>query len=232
MCPYPWYQVMRFSKDKRHQRYQLVNYALKYGIKPAARVYDTDPKTVRKWVKRFKEGGYQALEDLSRRPKHSPKALSAEKKAYIVALKKEYKRLGAEQVKTLKGLEHSPKTIRKVWRDNGVSSRKRRKKHVTKQNLREVKKEFKLFQQSCEDTKDLFDIPEYWLQMTLKKLPKIQYTFREVSCGIQFLGFADERSLVHATLFAKYINEHLKKFWEWEETSSPLSRKDTKNKKS
>ena len=48
--------------------------------------------------------------------------------------------------------------------------------------------------------------------MMRKRLPKIQYTFREVSCGIQFLGFADERSLTHAELFANYINEHLKKF--------------------
>ncbi len=37
---------------------------------------------------------------------------------------------------------------------------RRRKKHITKQNLREVKKRFKLFEQSCEDTKDLCDIPK------------------------------------------------------------------------
>jgi transposase-like protein len=203
---------MRFSKDKKHQRYQLVNFALKNGVKPAARAYDTTPKTIRKWIKRFKEGGFQALDDLSRRPKYSPNAITEEETAYIVELKKKYKRLGAEQVKHLENLKHSPKTIRKIWRDNGVSSRRRRKKHVTKQNLREIKKQFNLFQQSCEDTKDLFDIPEYWPQMKSKRLPKTQYTFREVSCGIQFLGFAQERSLTHATLFAEYINQHLKKF--------------------
>ena len=48
--------------------------------------------------------------------------------------------------------------------------------------------------------------------MKLKNLPKTQYTFREVSCGVQFLGFANERSLTHAQLFAEYINEHLKKY--------------------
>lgn len=212
MCPYPWYQVMRFSKDKKQQRYQMVTYALKQGIKPTARTYDTTPKTVRKWIKRFDQGNYQALNDLSRKPKHSPNALSPEISAHIVSLRKTYKRLGAEQVKVLENLLVSPKTIRKTWRTNGVSSRKRRKKHITKQNLREVKKQFKLFEQSCEDTKDLCDIPEYWPQMTRKKLPKWQYTFREISCGIQFLGFSDERSLTHATLFAEYINEHLKKF--------------------
>jgi len=63
-----------------------------------------------------------------------------------------------------------------------------------------------------EDTKDLLDIPEYYLQAKMHHLPMIQYTYREVSCGILFLGFANERSLTHAQLFAIYINHFLKKF--------------------
>ena len=212
MCPYPWYQIMRLSKDKKQQRYQMVIYVKEHGVKPAARLYATTPKTVRKWLRRFNEGGYQALEDLSRRPHHSPKTLPDTLEQEIVALKGEYKRLGAEQVKILENLSPSPKTIRKIWRKNGVSSRKRRKKHVTKQNLREVKQRFALFERVCEDTKNLDDIPEYWPQMMRKHLPKVQYTLREISCGIQFLGFADERSLTHAELFAEYVNEHLKKY--------------------
>jgi transposase-like protein len=203
---------MRLSKDKKQQRYQMVIYAKEHGVKPTARLYATTPKTVRKWLKRFIEDGYQALDDLSRRPHSSPQAIPSDLQKKIVALKSKYKRLGAEQVKILENLPTSPKTIRKIWRKNGVSSRKRRKKHVTKQNLREVKKLFALFERVCEDTKDLFDIPEYWPQMMRKGLPKVQYTFREISCGVQFLGFADERSLTHAELFAEYVNEHLKKY--------------------
>ena len=78
MCPITYYQLMRISKDKKQQRYQMVIYALKHGIKPAARTYDTTPKTVRKWLRRFKQGSYQALDDLSRRPHYCPKALSSE----------------------------------------------------------------------------------------------------------------------------------------------------------
>lgn len=190
----------------------MVSYALQHGIKPAARLYATGPKTVRKWIKRFKQGGYAALDDVSRRPKHSPNALSPEECTRIIALKKKFKRLGAEQIKAIVPVPASAKTMRKKWREAGVSNRQRRKKHVTKQNLREIKKLFNLFERVCEDTKDLDDIPEYWPQMMRKKLPKVQYTFREVSCGIEFLGFADERSLIHSTLFADYINEHLKKY--------------------
>ena len=212
MCPYPWYQVMRLSKDKKQQRYQMVVYAKEHGVKPAARIYATSAKTVRKWLMRFIDGGYQALADVSRRPHSSPGAISNDMVKKIVALKAVYKQVGAKHVKKLEKLPVSSKTIRKIWRENGISSRKRRKKHVTKQNLREVKKLFALFERSCEDTKDLFDIPEYWMQMKIKALPKTQYTLREISCGVQFLGFADERSLTHSQLFAEYINEHLKKY--------------------
>ena len=167
MCPVSYYQIMREVKDKKQQRYRIVIYAKEHGIKPASRVYGTTPKTVRKWVKRFKQGNYQALDDLSRRPRYCPNALKPEVSAYIVKLRRKYKRLGAQQVKALENLPQSVKTIRKQWRKAGISSRMRRKKHITKQNLREVKKKFKLFERSCEDTKDLSDIPEYLLLPTL-----------------------------------------------------------------
>jgi len=190
----------------------MVQYAFKHGVKPAARVFGTSPPIVRKWLKRFKEQGYFGLVDLSRRPHHSPRATPQHIKDHIVKLQKKYRRLGAAQVKTLEKLPQAPKTIRKFWREAGVSSRRRRKKYITKQNLREVKKKFYLFQQSCEDTKDLFDIPEYWPQMKRLNLPKVQYTRREISCGILFTGYANERSLIHATLFAAYINYQMKKY--------------------
>ncbi len=211
MCPLSYYQIMRNCKDKRAHRYQMVQYALSHGVKPTARIFGTSPPVVRKWLGRFKENGYAGLADLSRRPHHSPRATPEDIKDHIVGLQKKYRRLGALQVRTLEGLKQAPKTIRKFWREAGVSNRRRRKKYITKRNLREVKKQFYLFQQSCEDTKDLTDIPEYWMQMRKLRLPQVQYTFREVSCGILFLGFSDELSLTHATLFAEYINAQMAK---------------------
>ena len=190
----------------------MVVYAKEHGIKPTARIFATTPKTVRKWIRRFETGGYQALADMSRRPLYSPNKIPQDLTQRIVKLKGEYKRLGAEQIKALENLTTSAKTMRKIWRENGISSRQRRKKHVTKQNLREIKKQFALFERVCEDTKDLVDIPEYWPQMMRKRLPKVQYTLREISCGVQFLGFSDERSIIHSELFAEYVNEHLEKY--------------------
>lgn len=212
MCPVKYYQIMRNCKDKKHYRWQMVQYAVKHGIKPTARFFHTSPQVVRKWVQRCNTDGYNGLQDISRRPHHSPLETSPELKRKIIAFKKKYKRLGAEQIKTLEDVPVSPKTMRKIWKAANIPSRKRPKKHVTKNNLRAVKKQFQLFERNCEDTKDLIDIPAYWKQMRLLNLPKVQYTFREISCGVQFLGFANERSLTHATLFAKYLNCFFKHF--------------------
>src|SRR3989338_7301962 len=150
MRPLSYYQIMRNCKDPRAHRYQMVQYALKAGVKPAARAFSTSPPVARKWLKRFKEHGYDGLLDLSRRPHCSPRATPQHIKDHIVKLQKKYRRLGARQVKTLENLTQAPKTIRKLWREAGVSNRRRRKKYITKQNLREVKRRFYLFQQSCE----------------------------------------------------------------------------------
>lgn len=203
---------MRICRDKKAYRHQVVVHAEVHGVKPTARAYKTSPQVIRKWRGRFGEKGYPGLEDHSRRPLNMPLATPDKEKKHIIDLRAKYKRLGAEQVKVLEGLERSPKTIRKIWREAGIPRKRRRKKHKTKQNLREVKKKYKLFELTCEDTKDLKDIPEYWPQMHSGNLPKHQYTIREVSCGIQFLGYANELSLTHSTLFARIVNQHLKRY--------------------
>jgi hypothetical protein len=203
---------MRQSKDKKHWRYQMVQQALKNGVKPTAGQFHTSPPVVRFWRNRFQKEGYSGLDDRSHRPHRSPRSTPQDAKEHIVSLKETYKRVGAEQIRDIENLPQSPKTMRKIWKEAGIPSRKRPKKHVTKNNLRAVKKLFKLFEFAMEDTKDLMDIPEYYLPAKLLNLPKFQYTYREVSCGVLFMGFANERSLTHAELFATYINHFLKKF--------------------
>ncbi len=212
MCPYKYYHIMKQSKDKKQWRYQMVQHALVHGIKPTARLFNASPSVVRLWRNRFTSDGYIALADRSHKPHHSPRKTPEHIRQYIINLKSKYRRVGAEQVRVLEGLPQAPKTMRKIWREAGIPSRKRPKKHITKNNLRAVKKLFKLFEQSMEDTKFLLDIPEYYLQARMLNLPRYQYTFREVSCGILFLGFANNASLSHAQLFAVYINHFLKKF--------------------
>jgi hypothetical protein len=197
---------MRNCKDKSLLRFQLVSHAQKHGIKPTAKAWGITPPTIRKWLERFLTAGYSGLRDASHRPHHSPRATPEHVKLHLVALKHKYKRLGAEQIQYLESLPVSPKTMRKVWRQAGVANRQRRKKHVTKNNLREVKKKFNFLQFVCEDTKVLYDIPEYYPAMRSLRLPNTQFTFRDMSTGTLFMGFGSEKSATYAGLFADYLH--------------------------
>ena len=199
---------MRQSNAKTHLRAALVQYARAHGIKPAARAFHTTPKTVRKWLRRWAPGSLRGLEDHSRAPHHPHRPITAAHREQACTLKRRLPSWGAERMKRDFQLALSAKALRRLWREAGLLRRKRRK-HRTKQDLRAVKARWRLFEQLVVDTKDLDDIPELWPQIRAAHLPTVQYTAREVVSGLQFLAFAQERSLVYATLFIQRLLAHL-----------------------
>jgi hypothetical protein len=68
----------------------------------------------------------------------------------------------------------------------------------------------KFFQNSQIDTKDLSDIYQYWPFMRRLRLPRYEYTLRELSTGTCFFAYADRNNSTYASLFAQYVIEHLK----------------------
>jgi transposase len=208
MCPYSYYTAMRDSKDPRYLRLKMVRYANKHGVKPAARAFHTTPKTVRLWLGRF-DGSLDSLADKSRAPHRRPRKIPDPEEARIVELKQRLPSWGPRRLKRDFRLPYAEKTIRRVGGVHGLTRRYRRRKHETKRCLREVKKQWRFLQQISVDTKDLSDIPEYWGGLASRRLPRYQYTARDVTTGLLFLGFADELALSYATLFAERIIEHL-----------------------
>ena len=208
MCHTGYYTLMRESKDPRQLRLRMVQQAQRLGVKPAARLFATAPNTVRKWLRRF-DGTLASLAEQSRAPHHRPNKLSAQAEAQILAAKRRLPVWGVRRLKRDLQLPYSAKAIRRVLREHGRLRTWRRKKHQTKRCLREVKKHWALWQQIDADTKDLQDLPEYLAQAKRLGLPLHQYTARDVSCGVLFLGYAQELSLTYAELFARRIVEHL-----------------------
>jgi hypothetical protein len=72
-----------------------------------------------------------------------------------------------------------------------------------------VKAAWGLFSQIEIDTKHLYDIPEYYLQMRLWNLLKYQYTARDVTSGFLFVSFAYELSLRNSISFVEQLVQHL-----------------------
>jgi len=201
---------MRESKDPKYLRLELVRYAKEHGIKPAAREFSTTVKTVRKWLRRWDGKTFESLKEHSRAPKNPARKIMPELRQRVIELKRTLPTWGAERTKRDFDIPLSEKAIRSIWRTEGLLKRPRRK-HTTKQDLRQMKEKWRLFEQTCLDTKDLTDIPEFYPQLMRLVLPKVQYTAREVVSGLQFIAYAQERSLTFATLFAEIIIDHLRR---------------------
>jgi len=206
---YKYYTTIRESKDPKYIRLRMVQDAREYGISETARRYCTTRKTIRKWLNRY-DRTLNSLEDRSRAPRNPPKRLSPQDEARIVELKKQLRPWGARRLKMDFNLPYSVKTIRKVIKKYDLARKWRRKKHETKRCLREIKRKWRAFQQICVDTKDLKDIPEYWIQKQMLGLPAYQYTARDACTGSLFIAFADELSLTYSRLFIERVLRHLK----------------------
>lgn len=209
MCPTGYYMIIRQSKQPKLFRYELVRFAREHGVKPAARAFKTTPKTVRKWLKRWQPGSMQGLDDQSKAPKTKSAKIDPVQRKKAIQLKRQLKSFGAQRIKDQFQLQISVKAIRRIWKEQGLLKRKRRK-HKTKNDLRQIKAKWRILEQIDVDTKALFDIPEYWPQMKKLGLPRYQYTARDVVSGLMFTGYAQENSLTCATMFIQIIIKHLR----------------------
>lgn len=208
MCPHGYYTLMRESKDPRYLRLRMVQCARRLGIKPTSKLFGCSPNTVRKWVRRF-QGTLASLSEDSKAPLRHPRSLSPQAHLEILRAKRKLPTWSVRRLKRDMKLPYSVASIIKVLKGHGLLRKYRRRKHQVKRCLREIKRNWALWQQITADTKDLTDLPEYQLQARCLALPQYQYTAREVSTGGLFLGFADELSLTYAELFAERIQGHL-----------------------
>jgi transposase len=184
-------------------RRTMVLEALEKGIKPTARAFKATIKTVRKGVKRYRKKGLAGLEELSRAPKHIPHKTSSEVAAKVVAKKKVLKGYGACRMVKEFELGCGKGAALRLLKEKGLLKR-RKKKPLRRNDLRDEKAKWRVGEVACVDTKDLTDIPAYWTQMKRLGLPQRQYSYREVRTGLMFLGFSEVLSLQHATVFAEW----------------------------
>ena len=204
------YNTLRKERCKMFNfRFQMVLTAQKKGIRATSKLFGTTRVTVRKWLKRYHAYGKKGLLDKSSRPKHSPNKLDLSTRLEIKKLR-EKTWIGCHRMKREFDLPYAPQTINKVFHEYALIKRKV-KKHHKKNDLRmEKAKKYKPLRYFQMDVKYLYDIPQYYRYMIEYRLPKYQYTIREVRSGALFLGFSKELSTSHATIFINRFLKHLK----------------------
>jgi transposase-like protein len=202
-----YYLVVK-GKDRKlkyETRYNLVMTALQQGIKPTARFFGVSRNMFRKWLRRFQALRIAGLEELSRAPKRIPHKTDTKMEALAIELKKRLPRFGSRRLKHDFGLKCSHGALLdRIFRQHSLIKRRKRKRQ-RQNDLRAEKARYKAFERTCNDTKYLTDIPEYWTQAKTLCLPWFQYSHRDVRTGVMLLGYADELSLSHATIFAETV---------------------------
>lgn len=212
MSPVSYYTMIK-SKDKGFVfgiRLQMVRYALEKGIKATARLYGVSRNTVRKWLRRYSEGGTTGIVERSRAPGHIPHKTPKEVEEEILRHRRGKPYLGARRLKRDFGIPCSCGAINRILRQNGLIG-KRRKKRAKRVSLRAVKDKLRPFERNCVDTKHLKDIPNYLAQMRVLGLPGYEYTMREMRLGAAFVGYANELSISHAKIFTEVVMDWIKR---------------------
>ena len=203
------YATMIRSKDHSfHLRKALVRHAAEYGIRAASRHFAVSRTVVRTWARRYEDEGLDGLHSHSTRPKTSPYKVSDEVEQLVLSAR-ERSGFGAQRLIEEFDLPCGISAARRILRQNKLT-KKPRKKHQRKNDLRETKKRYNPFQRLQMDLKHLCDQPRYLPQAKALGLPLFQYTIRDVRTGAKWLSFATECASVYAELTIRRLLKHLK----------------------
>jgi transposase len=206
-----YFDLVREMKNAYNHRLRLVESAKQRGSKPTARLFATTVPTVRKWLRRYEQHGPSGLLEQSRARHRQPHKTPPTIEAQLVELRKTLPTFGARRLIREFDLPIGHGALERIWHEQGLLP-KRRRKYQRKQDLAHIKACWALFQQISADTKDLDDIPRYWLQAQRLHLPVIQYTARDVRSGLLFWAFAQQRSASASAVFASRIQQHLDRY--------------------
>jgi transposase-like protein len=206
MPPIGYYRVVR-GKDRLLQyevRHSMVMLARDSGIKPTARHFGVSRNTVRKWLRRYQRSRIAGLQELSRAPHHIPHKTAARIEDKVVRLKRRLRKFGSKRLVRdyAPGCSHG--AFDRICREHNLGRRRKRRREQ-RNDLRAIKARYGFARRTCNDTKHLNDIPEYWPQARKLRLPWYQYSHRDVRTGVMFLGFADELSLSHSAAFTEVL---------------------------
>jgi transposase len=206
---YSTYSVGKGKEYSFEFKFDAVFAAQELGIKPTSKKFKIAVNTIKSWLKRFKKHGKKGLEDQRKGPRFIPNKISADEEEKIISIRKMVSCFGPVRIKHFFNISCSLSTIRRVIRSHGLT-RKRKKAHVKRRDLRKVKAKRPAMTHLQMDVKHLYDIPNYWEQLKPLALPKYQYTVRDTKSGMLFLGYSDELSEINARTMIDYVLNEMK----------------------
>lgn len=199
-------------KDPLQLRTALVQHALTYGVKPAARAFGTTPQTVRLWLGRYRREGLTGLKERSRRPqKVHPQKTSVTVERRVVALRRADPTAGQDRIAALLADEDiviSGKTVGKILHKHHLIAVY--KDSEVKRGL--PQRRLLPFAEVQLDVCDLYDACNCCSQIDHGVLPRYGFALRDVATGAGFVAYAKVLD-AHAVLcFVERVLRHLHAF--------------------
>jgi hypothetical protein len=114
--PTLYFTLVREMRSTYNHRLRLVWCARQHGIKRTARLFQTTPPTVRKWLCRYQQNGPRGLIELSRAPHHQPGKTPADLEQQMVALRQQLPTFGARRLICEFDLPLSHRALERIWR--------------------------------------------------------------------------------------------------------------------
>ena len=193
-----------YAMNKIEARKRLIKtYEQTGSIRATARIWNTSPQVVRKWVRRYQKEGENGLKDRSRRPHNIPRQTPPEIEEKVVEARKKTgygpKRLSLWLQR--QGVHISPHTIRHILDRKGLTnhSRKRRRPLYPAHWAWEEDQPLSFFQV---DVKDILDKQalgtSLWQHFRRLRLPRYQFTFCDARTRLRFILFADHLNRTNA----------------------------------
>ena len=172
--------------------------------------FGVSPKTIHKWIKRYREEGARGLFDRSRRPHRSPKRISKKTERRIIELRQEYgwggRNLG--YLLAQEGVEVSAATVDRVIARNGLIRECDRQPRATRRFQREApnqlwqmdfKGEYRLPGGTCWPLSIIDDCSRYSIELFgLDSTNANNVSDRLISCFKRY-GLPDEILMDHGT---------------------------------
>lgn len=207
------YATYSINKGKEYPfsfKMDAVFAAQELGVKPAARKFKISVNTIRSWKRRFKKMGKKGLEDQRKGPHYIPNKTTKDEEDRIISIRKLISCYGPKRIKYFFPVKCSLSAIQRIIRCHGLT-RKRKKAHEKRRDLREAKARIPSMTHLQMDVKHLYDIPNYWEQLKPFNLPSYQYTVRDTKSGMLFLGYSNELSELNARTMIDYVLDEIKR---------------------
>jgi len=168
-----------------------------------AALFETDRKTVRKAIQRFRAGGPGGLADLSRRPHHSPNQTRPALEALVLAARRQTG-YGPLRLHRDAGIALPPGTIRNILRRHPVPPKKRKTWRGTRRRLYQWddKEPLSFFQTDLKVIRDRKALPnDVYVHHEHAGLPLYQWTAACVRTRLRFLAYSNEKTMANGLLF-------------------------------